>query len=77
MERGLTFLEFNYMIMQVTISICYTRNTVVIFSLMEMTSGLCVCGGTELIRRKLGKDASAMTISHFFLIQRVRRWVRQ
>ena len=40
MEKGLSFLEFNYMLMQ-----------------------SYMLGGTELIRRKLGKDAHAMTIT--------------
>ena len=40
-----------------------SRNTAVICSLAEMTSGAICLGGTELIRRKLGKDAYAMTIT--------------
>ena len=47
MERGLSFLEFNYMIMQ--------------FGGDDQWSNML--GGTELIRRKLGKDAYAMTIT--------------
>ena len=63
MERGLTFLEFNYMIMQS-------------YDFYELFQKYCcnmqfggddqwanMLGGTELIRRKLGKDAYAMTIT--------------
>ena len=63
MERGLTFLEFNYMIMQ----------SYDFFELFQkygcnMQFGgddqwANMLGGTELIRRKLGKDAYAMTIT--------------
>ena len=63
MERGLTFLEFNYMIMQ----------SYDFFELFQkygcnMQFGgddqwANMLGGTELIRRKLGKDAYAMTIN--------------
>ena len=63
MERGLSFLEFNYMIMQ-----SYD------FYMLFQKYGCCMqfggddqwsnmLGGTELIRRKLGKDAYAMTIT--------------
>ena len=63
MEKGLSFLEFNYMIMQS-------------YDFYHMFQGYgCnmqfggddqwsnMLGGTELIRRKLGKDAQAMTIT--------------
>ena len=40
-----------------------SRNTDVICSSAEMISGAICLAGTELIRRKLGKDASAMTIT--------------
>ena len=63
MERGLTFLEFNYMIMQ----------SYDFYKLFEeygcnMQFGgddqwANMLGGTELIRKKLGKDAYAMTIT--------------
>ena len=63
MERGLTFIEFNYMIMQ----------SYDFFELFQkygcnMQFGgddqwANMLGGTELIRRKLGKDAHAMTIN--------------
>ena len=63
MEKGLSFLEFNYMIMQS-------------YDFYELFQKYCcnmqfggddqwsnMLGGTELIRRKLGKDAYAMTIT--------------
>ncbi len=63
MEKGLSFLEFNYMIMQS-------------FDFYELFQKYCcnmqfggddqwsnMLGGTELIRRKLGKNACAMTIT--------------
>ena len=63
MERGLTFLEFNYMIMQsfdfYTLYQKYGCNLQ--FGGDDQWSNML--GGTELIRRKLGKDASAMTIT--------------
>jgi tyrosyl-tRNA synthetase len=63
MERGLTFLEFNYMIMQ---SYDFYRlfqdyGCNLEFGGDDQWSNML--GGTELIRRKLGKDASAMTIT--------------
>jgi tyrosyl-tRNA synthetase len=63
MERGLTFLEFNYMIMQsydfFTLFQKYGCNMQ--FGGDDQWSNML--GGTELIRRKLGKDAHAMTIN--------------
>ncbi len=63
MERGLTFLEFNYMIMQsydfYKLFTDYGCNLQ--FGGDDQWSNML--GGTELIRRKLGKDASAMTIT--------------
>ena len=63
MEKGLTFLEFNYMIMQsfdfYTLFQKYGCNLQ--FGGDDQWSNML--GGTELIRRKLGKDASAMTIT--------------
>ena len=63
MEKGLSFLEFNYMIMQsydfYTLFQKYGCN-------MELGGDdqwSNMLGGTELIRRKLGKDAYAMTIN--------------
>ena len=63
MERGLSFLEFNYMIMQsfdfYTLFQKYGCNME--FGGDDQWSNML--GGTELIRRKLGKDAYAMTIT--------------
>ena len=63
MERGLSFLEFNYMIMQsydfFTLFQKYGCNMQ--FGGDDQWSNML--GGTELIRRKLGKDAYAMTIT--------------
>ncbi len=63
MEKGLSFLEFNYMIMQsydfYMLFQKYGCNMQ--FGGDDQWSNML--GGTELIRRKLGKDASAMTIT--------------
>ena len=63
MEKGLSFLEFNYMIMQsydfYTLYQKYGCNMA--FGGDDQWSNML--GGTELIRRKLGKDAYAMTIN--------------
>ena len=63
MEKGLSFLEFNYMIMQsydfYTLYQRYGCNME--FGGDDQWSNML--GGTELIRRKLGKDAYAMTIN--------------
>ena len=63
MEKGLSFLEFNYMIMQsydfYTLFQKYDCNME--FGGDDQWSNML--GGTELIRRKLGKDAYAMTIN--------------
>ncbi|MCR5468957.1 MAG: tyrosine--tRNA ligase [Lachnospiraceae bacterium] len=63
MEKGLSFLEFNYMIMQsydfYTLYNKYGCNMQ--FGGDDQWSNML--GGTELIRRKLGKDAYAMTIN--------------
>ena len=63
MERGLTFLEFNYMIMQsYDFYILYQKyGCNMQFGGDDQWSNML--GGTELIRRKLGKDAYAMTIN--------------
>lgn len=63
MERGLTFLEFNYMIMQSYdfLQLFQRYNCNLQFGGDDQWSNML--GGTELIRRKLGKDASAMTIN--------------
>ena len=63
MEKGLSFLEFNYMIMQ-----SYDFYTLYQKYGCNMEFGgddqwTNMLGGTELIRRKLGKDAYAMTIN--------------
>ncbi len=62
MEKGLTFLEFNYMIMQsYDFYMLYTKyGCNMQFGGDDQWSNML--GGTELIRRKLGKDAYAMTI---------------
>ena len=63
MEKGLSFLEFNYMLMQ-----SYDFYELFQRYGCNMQSGgddqwSNMLGGTELIRRKLGKDAHAMTIT--------------
>ena len=63
MEKGLSFLEFNYMIMQ-SYDFYYMFQHYgcnMQFGGDDQWSNML--GGTELIRRKLGKDASAMTIT--------------
>ena len=63
MERGLSFLEFNYMIMQSYdfYSLFKRYGCNLQFGGDDQWSNML--GGTELIRRKLGKDANAMTIN--------------
>ena len=63
MERGLTFLEFNYMIMQAyDFYVLYQKyGCNMEFGGDDQWSNMLA--GTELIRRKLGKDAYAMTIN--------------
>ncbi len=63
MEKGLSFLEFNYMIMQ-SYDFYYLfqhHGCNMQFGGDDQWSNML--GGTELIRRKLGKDAHAMTIT--------------
>ena len=63
MEKGLSFLEFNYMIMQ-SYDFYYMFQHYgcnMQFGGNDQWSNML--GGTELIRRKLGKDAHAMTIT--------------
>ncbi len=63
MEKGLSFLEFNYMIMQ-SYDFYHMFQTIgcnMQFGGDDQWSNML--GGTELIRRKLGKDAYAMTIT--------------
>ena len=65
MEKGLSFLEFNYMIMQ-SYDFYYMFQHYgcnMQFGGNDQWSNML--GGTELIRRKLGKDAHAMTITLF------------
>ena len=63
MEKGLSFLEFNYMIMQSYdfSHLFKTYGCNMQFGGDDQWSNML--GGTELIRRKLGKDAHAMTIT--------------
>ena len=63
MERGLSFLEFNYMIMQSYdfYELFQRYGCNLQFGGDDQWSNML--GGTELIRRKLGKNASAMTIT--------------
>ncbi len=63
MEKGLSFLEFNYMIMQSYdfYRLFQTHGCNLQFGGNDQWSNML--GGTELIRRKLGKDAHAMTIT--------------
>ncbi len=63
MEKGLSFLEFNYMIMQSFdfYKLFQDYGCNMQFGGDDQWSNML--GGTELIRRKLGKDAHAMTIT--------------
>ncbi|MEY8516755.1 tyrosine--tRNA ligase [Lachnospiraceae bacterium 29-84] len=63
MEKGLSFLEFNYMIMQSYdfYALFQKYGCNMQFGGDDQWSNML--GGTELIRRKLGKDAYAMTIT--------------
>ena len=63
MEKGLSFLEFNYMIMQAYdfYALFQKYGCNLQFGGDDQWSNMLA--GTELIRRKLGKDASAMTIT--------------
>ena len=63
MERGLSFLEFNYMIMQSYdfYHLFQHYNCNMQFGGNDQWSNML--GGTELIRKKLGKDAHCMTIT--------------
>ena len=63
MERGLTFLEFNYMIMQSYDFYHLYKEYGVNMQFGGDDQWSNMLGGTELIRRKLGKDAYAMTIT--------------
>ena len=63
MEKGISFLEFNYMIMQSYdfYALFQKYGCNLQFGGDDQWSNML--GGTELIRRKLGKDAAAMTIT--------------
>ena len=62
MEKGLSFLEFNYMIMQSYDFYHLFQNYGCNMEFGGDDQWSNMLGGTELIRRKLGKDAYAMTI---------------
>ena len=76
MEKGLSFLEFNYMIMQAFdfYNLYRTYGCNMQFGGDDQWSNMLA--GTELIRKKLGKDAFAMTIT-LLSTPRVRRWAKQ
>lgn len=63
MEKGLSFLEFNYMIMQSYDFYHLFRHYGCNMQFGGDDQWSNMLGGTELIRRKLGKDAHAMTIT--------------
>ena len=62
MEKGLSFLEFNYMVMQSYDFYHLYKEYGCNIQLGGNDQWSNLLGGTELIRRKLGKDAHAMTI---------------
>ncbi len=63
MEKGLSFLEFNYMIMQSYDFYALYKKYGCNMQFGGDDQWSNMLGGTELIRRKLGKDAYAMTIT--------------
>ena len=63
MEKGLSFLEFNYMIMQSYDFYHLFQNYGCNMQFGGNDQWSNMLGGTELIRKKLGKDAHAMTIT--------------
>ena len=63
MEKGLSFLEFNYMIMQSYDFYALYQNYGCNMQFGGDDQWSNMLGGTELIRRKLGKNAYAMTIN--------------
>ena len=63
MEKGLSFLEFNYMIMQSYDFYHLFKNYGCNMQFGGDDQWSNMLGGTELIRKKLGKDAYAMTIT--------------
>ncbi len=77
MEKGLSFLEFNYMIMQsYDFYVLYQKyGCNMQFGGDDQWSNML--GGTELIRRKLGKDAYAMTITLLLNSEGKKMWKTQ
>lgn len=75
MEKGLSFLEFNYMIMQSYdfYALYQKYGCNMQFGGDDQWSNML--GGTELIRRKLGKNAYAMTIN-LLLNSEGKKWVK-
>ena len=75
-KRAFRFLEFNYMIMQSYdfYHMFQEYGCNMQFGGDDQWSNML--GGTELIRRKLGKDAQAMTITLLTQFSRARRWAR-
>lgn len=63
MEKGLTFFEFNYMIMQSYDFYHMFKENGCVMECGGDDQWSNILGGTELIRRKLGKDAYGMTIT--------------
>ena len=63
MEKGLSFLEFNYMIMQAYDFLCLYEKYGCNMQFGGDDQWSNMLAGTELIRKKLGKDAYAMTIT--------------
>ena len=63
MEKGLTFFEFNYMIMQSYDFYHMFRENGCVMQCGGDDQWSNILGGTELIRRKLGRDAYGMTIT--------------
>ena len=63
MERGLSFLEFNYMIMQSYDFYHMFQHNGCNMQLGGNDQWSNILGGTELIRRKLGKDAHGLTLT--------------
>ena len=63
MEKGLSFLEFNYMIMQSYDFYHLFKNYGCMLQFGGDDQWSNMLGGTELIRKKLGKDAYALTIT--------------
>ncbi|MCR5477893.1 MAG: tyrosine--tRNA ligase [Lachnospiraceae bacterium] len=63
MEKGLSFLEFNYMIMQAYDFLCLYQKYGCNMQFGGDDQWSNMLAGTELIRKKLGRDAHAMTIT--------------